>query len=86
VGGGFDNTVNPELTKPQEGFPTNQPVDGVTQASEKYPDLWDGFREDLSASEQTGVMKTITNPNDPSLGSNALNRLGQISTSVSTSF
>jgi A nuclease family of the HNH/ENDO VII superfamily with conserved AHH len=30
VGGGFDNTANPELTKPLEGFPTNQPVDGVT--------------------------------------------------------
>jgi hypothetical protein len=30
VGGGFDNSVNPELVKPQEGFPTNQHVDGVT--------------------------------------------------------
>jgi hypothetical protein len=30
VGGGFDSMVNPELTKPLEGFPTNQPVDGVT--------------------------------------------------------
>jgi hypothetical protein len=30
VGGGFDSTVNPELTKPLEGFPTNQHVDGVT--------------------------------------------------------
>jgi A nuclease family of the HNH/ENDO VII superfamily with conserved AHH len=30
VGGGFDDTVNPKLTKPLEGFPTNQPVDGVT--------------------------------------------------------
>jgi A nuclease family of the HNH/ENDO VII superfamily with conserved AHH len=48
------------------------------EASEKYPDLWDGFRNDLSASGQTGVMKTMTNPNDPSLGSNALNRPGQI--------
>jgi Bacterial toxin 47 len=50
------------------------------EASEKYPDLWDGFRNDLSASEQTGVLKTITNPNDPSLGSNALNRPTQGST------
>jgi hypothetical protein len=30
VGGGFDDTVNPKLTKPLEGFPTNQPVDGMT--------------------------------------------------------
>jgi hypothetical protein len=30
VGGGFDTTANPELMKPLEGFPTNQPVDGVT--------------------------------------------------------
>jgi A nuclease family of the HNH/ENDO VII superfamily with conserved AHH len=50
------------------------------EASEKYPDLWDGFRNDLSASEQTGVLKTMTNPNDPSLGSNALNRPSQGST------
>jgi A nuclease family of the HNH/ENDO VII superfamily with conserved AHH len=28
--GGFDNTASPELVKPLEGFPTNQPVDGVT--------------------------------------------------------
>ncbi len=55
------------------------------EASEKYPDLWDGFRNDLSAAGQTGVLKTMTNPNDPSLGSNALNRLGQGSTSVSIS-
>jgi hypothetical protein len=30
VGGGFDNAVNPELVKPQGGFPTKQKVDGVT--------------------------------------------------------
>jgi hypothetical protein len=30
VGDGFSNTVNPELVKPQGGFPTNQKVDGVT--------------------------------------------------------
>jgi hypothetical protein len=30
VGDGFDDTANPELTKSLEGFPTNQPVDGVT--------------------------------------------------------
>jgi hypothetical protein len=47
------------------------------EASEKYPDLWDGFRNDLSAAGQTGVLKTMTNPNDPSLGSNALNRPSQ---------
>ncbi len=47
------------------------------EASEKYPDLWDGFRNDLSAAGQTGVLKTMTNPNDSSLGSNALNRPGQ---------
>lgn len=29
VGGGFDNTINPDLLKPQRGFPTNEPVDGV---------------------------------------------------------
>jgi A nuclease family of the HNH/ENDO VII superfamily with conserved AHH len=50
------------------------------EASEKYPDLWDGFRNDLSAAGQTGVLKTMTNPNDPSLGSNALNRPSQGST------
>jgi hypothetical protein len=37
VGGGFDNTVKPELTKPLEGFPTNQPVDGVTQVFTAKP-------------------------------------------------
>jgi A nuclease family of the HNH/ENDO VII superfamily with conserved AHH len=30
VGGGFENAANPALTKPIEDFPTNQPVDGVT--------------------------------------------------------
>jgi hypothetical protein len=37
VGGGFDNTVKPELTKPLGGFPTNQPVDGVTQVFTAKP-------------------------------------------------
>jgi A nuclease family of the HNH/ENDO VII superfamily with conserved AHH len=49
------------------------------QASEKYPDLWNGFTEDLSQPQgrRTGTMKTMTNTNDPALGSNALNRQGQ---------
>jgi hypothetical protein len=50
------------------------------EASEKYPDLWDGLRNDLSAAGQTGVMRTMTNPNDPALGSHALNRPSQGST------
>jgi hypothetical protein len=36
--GGFDNTASPELTKPLEGFPTNQAVHGVTSLFEYTTD------------------------------------------------
>ena len=37
MGGEFDNSVNPELVKPQGGFPTNQHVDGVTHVFTAKP-------------------------------------------------
>jgi hypothetical protein len=49
------------------------------QASEKYPNLWHRFVDDLNQPQgrRTGTMKTMTNTNNPALGSNALNRQGQ---------
>jgi hypothetical protein len=41
------------------------------EASEKYPDLWTQFRQDLS---QGNVMPMVVGSKDPNLGSNALNR------------
>ena len=46
-------------------------------ATEEFPDLWDQFRDDLSASERMGVHPMMTNANDPDLGSQALGRQGQ---------
>jgi hypothetical protein len=45
VSGGFDNTVNSDLTKPQGGFPTNQPVDGVTSVFEYTTDYRDNYEQ-----------------------------------------
>jgi hypothetical protein len=47
------------------------------EASRRYPDLWHQFRDDISASEGMSVHPTMTNANDPDLGSNALGRQGQ---------
>jgi hypothetical protein len=46
------------------------------EASEKFPDLWDQFRTDLSSADN-GVMATVVGSKDPNLGSNALNRPDQ---------
>jgi len=43
------------------------------EASEKYPDLWNQFRDNLSKADN-GVMATVVGSKDPNLGSNALNR------------
>jgi hypothetical protein len=43
------------------------------EASEKFPDLWGQFRDDLSHLNDT-VMPTVVGSKDPNLGSNALNR------------
>ncbi len=43
------------------------------ETSEKYPDLWNQFRDDLSNADD-GVMPTVVGSKDPNLGSNALNR------------
>jgi hypothetical protein len=43
------------------------------EASEKFPDLWTQFRQDLSKANN-GVMATVVGSKDPNLGSNALNR------------
>jgi Contact-dependent growth inhibition CdiA C-terminal domain len=44
------------------------------EASRKYPDLWHQFRDDISVSEGMSVHPTMTNANDPDLGSQALGR------------
>jgi hypothetical protein len=46
------------------------------EASEKYPDLWTQFRDDLNSADN-GVMQTVVGSKDPNLGSNALNRPDQ---------
>jgi hypothetical protein len=43
------------------------------EASEKFPDLWNQFRDDLSQADN-GVMPIMVGSKDPNLGSNALNR------------
>jgi hypothetical protein len=44
------------------------------EASRRYPDLWHQFRDDISASEGMSIHPTMTNSNDPDLGSQALGR------------
>jgi hypothetical protein len=46
------------------------------EASEKYPDLWTQFRDNLNSADN-GVMQTVVGSKDPNLGSNALNRPDQ---------
>jgi A nuclease family of the HNH/ENDO VII superfamily with conserved AHH len=46
------------------------------ETSEKFPDLWTQFRDDLSSADN-GVMATVVGSKDPNLGSNALNRPDQ---------
>ena len=48
------------------------------QTSEKFPDLWNQFRDDLSKAERMSVHPTMVNPKDANLGSNALNRPSQV--------
>jgi A nuclease family of the HNH/ENDO VII superfamily with conserved AHH len=47
------------------------------QATEKFPDLWDQLRTDLSHAE-AGIRPTVVGSKDPNLGSNALNRPSQV--------
>jgi hypothetical protein len=46
------------------------------ETSEKFPDLWTQFRDDLSSADN-GVMATVVGSKDPNLGSTALNRPDQ---------
>ncbi len=48
-------------------------------ATEKFPDLWKQFSNDLSKAE-TVIMPTVVGSKDPNLGSNALNRPSQVPT------
>ena len=49
------------------------------RATEKFPDLWKQFSNDLSKAE-TVIMPTVVGSKDPNLGSNALNRPSQVPT------
>ena len=61
---------------PRDGEDAGGPPEFVVEdlleirATEKFPDLWNQFTDDLSGSEP-GPIQTVFRNNDPSLGSNA---------------